>query len=281
MEPTTIALVGDSGIGKSTLLPTLPYYGKEPWNKIDKYILSFVIDPQGEQAYAWGKDRVKVVKILNNAPTIPNIVNKANFKQRPLGFDRYTKFAKFVQNLITTGEIKKYKWIVIDSFTWFAEMILMEIADKEGRLGQTYYLEDYGRAANTIKTTMDSFLCSGLPIVMTAHCRYVPSAYDKAGNVTAQKKTIMTYGKLAEHIPGMFENIFDIEVEMYGSEPKHVMKLVRDGLDNYTRTTLTNLEANTVNVDVDISKPPEEQGLSSVFLNFTPSGVEGMDIVEL
>ena len=85
-----ILFVGPPGWGKSTLLGTLPWYGTkeemEEYNALEtygekleytgKYILVFLMDTQGEHAYAHALDRMRVIKVTTGDEIKIPIIHK-------------------------------------------------------------------------------------------------------------------------------------------------------------------------------------------------------------
>jgi hypothetical protein len=294
-----ILLVGAAGAGKSSLIPTLPWYGTdEEMEDMDKkgikteddiveyqgrYICSFLTDPQGMEAYAHGAHRMKVYQILSNPGAKLPLVHKkptagAKAKFFPIGFDQYQRFAAKVNAMIAAGSLDKYKWVVIDSLTFLTDSILMEIAEKETRLGYKYTQEDYGRVATLIKIIISILLSKGLPLVMTAHSSNWVLEVDDQGNPKKVLRQLSAYGKLREHFPAMFNNTFDLRIEHHGDKSYRKMLVLADGSDNYTRTTLHDIEEQEFDVTLDYHRSTREQGLHSLFSKFRSGIIEGMDM---
>lgn len=294
-----ILLVSPPGGGKSSLVPTLPYYGtpeeeeeleglseEEYELKIGRYICSFLLDPQGVQAYAHGLKRMKIIRVSSSdSMRVPIIHSKPlPGQQQPkmsLGFDQYQRFASKLTAMIQTRQIFGYKWVVLDSLTFLTDSMLFEIAEKEKRLGYKFTLEDYGRVAGLVKVLIGSILSCGIPLVVTAHCRDFIRKVDANSNPIDTIKQLSTYGMLRDHFPAMFDNVFNLGVEYYGSEQRRTIQLKADGGDNYSRTTLLGIEDKVFDVTLDFNRSTIKQGLYEVFGKFKPYMIANDDIEDI
>lgn len=288
-----ILIVAPASYGKSSLLPTLPWYGDEDEmaelaeleaiedvvereQKIaefqGKYICSFLLDPQGEQAYSHGIHRMRVIKIsTGDTIKVPQIFKKPMKGAKPpemiMGYDKYMRFAAKFNAMLASGELKKFKWICFDSLTFLSDAILMEIAEKEQRLGYKYTQEDYGRVATLLKVLIASVMDARIPLVMTAHSKDYVTKVNENDQPIMTENRIQAFGQLREHFPAMFDNIFKLNVKHYGSRTDRTLQIHGDGTDNYTRTSLFGAESE-YDVSMDLSEPTRTQGLYPMFNAF-------------
>lgn len=294
-----IMLVGYPGSGKSSIIPTLPWYGNDEEEaemeglsddafdeKTGRYICSFLLDPQGIQAYSHGIQRMKVIKVTSgDTIRIPQIFKKPGHGDKPikmsLGFDQYQRFASKLTVMIQTREIYDFKWVVFDSLSFLTDSMLYEIVEKEQRLGFKYTIEDYGRVATLVKVLISSVLSCGIPLVVTAHCRDFIRRVDEHSNPVEIVRQLATYGMLRDHFPAMFDNIFQMGIEYFGNSQTRTIQLAADGGDNYSRTTLMGIEDKTYDVTLDYGRNTRQQGLYDVFKKFRPMLIDNYDIEEI
>lgn len=305
-KPIATMLVSVPGGGKSTLIPTLPWYPTteeeyEMAQKFDEmeeeeiaeyqgqYILSFLFDPQGIEAYAHGINRMKVLKIMAGEQVLfHQIKNKAQARANKAqqldvkGYNKYHRFASRYNNMVRNGELKEYKWVIFDSLTFLADAILWEIVDKEGRLGDKTTIEDFGRLAVLVKSISDSCLSAGVPLVMTAHTERIVVEALKDGTPVSTELHISTYGKLRAQFPAMFGNVLLLDSEIHGSNVVRQLHVHRDGSNQFVRSVMRDAPTDPIEIALDFEKPTRTQGLYQIFREFTPTfSPETADIEEI
>lgn len=203
-------LLGESGTGKTIMCETLP--GKT-------LIHSF--DPRGLES---------IEQTIKEKDILPDIRWEKSTASRPLAGAWQQEFNRLKRNNL----FKEFDNYVIDSYTFFSQMFIDQIAKENGRSNGLLQIQDWQILGNTIKDTLKE--CCALPcrFILTAHI--IPlTEEDMTGKKRTIAYTIYANPKLQLYIPALFSEVYCLRTKTVGNKPTR--ELITDRYQNYLSKT--------------------------------------------
>lgn len=241
-------LLGDTGSGKTSLLPTLP--GRK---------FAYLFDPNAILSLR-GHD-------LEYEEFLPDRLNlsvkslKKDVGDKTTSFknDLFVEWEKNFNAKLDSGYFNNFDVIAFDSATTFLDLIMDRVLTINARAGQWPQQDDYGPQMMTFTNVCRSLMSLGKTIFMTGHME------TKQDELTKRifRQPMLT-GRLRTKIPLLFSDIFICEAENDGrGKITHKIQTSPDRITTCVRTSFKGLEA-FEDVTVDWGKNPETQGLGKL-----------------
>ena len=247
-----ILVLGNAGSGKTTQFGTLP--GRKFAYLFDpNAILSLRgMDVDYEE---WLPDRVpmKVVPLDRQS--------RSRAKSAP-SQTLYAEWERDVEKKLREGFFDQYDWIMFDSLTTFADMVMDQVLAMQGKAGQWPERDDWAPQMMAIKSVVREFAALGKNIYFTGH---VEVRQDELTGRLLQTP-VMT-GRLKVMLPMLFSELLYAEArtDPKSGEVSFVLQTKPDRMNPLIRTSIKGLPA-FVDVTIDWNKPVEGQGLGGILL---------------
>lgn len=203
-------LVGEVGTGKTVMCETLP--GKT-------LIHSF--DPRGLES---------IEQSIKDKDILPDVRWEKSTASKPLAGAWRQEFNRLKRDNI----FKEFDNYVIDSYTFFSQMFIDQIAKENSRKNGLLTLPDWQTLGNIIKDSLKE--CCALPcrFILTAHIIALTET-DMTGKERVTAYTIYANPKLQLYIPTLFSEVYCLRTKTIGGKPTR--ELITDRYQNYLAKT--------------------------------------------
>lgn len=232
-------IVGESGVGKSTLLGTLP--GKTFLYAFDPNCIPSLREFDIDYEY-FEPDNVPLDAIvLANKPATP--VRRISKTEEPKA---YANWETHFESSVESGFFDSYDSIALDSMTMFQEIILDRVKYLNGRPGKWPEQADWTAMINTVSNVFRVLTTLDKNLFVTAH---VSQEKDElSGRIYNH---LHMSERLRKRIPMLFDNVWAIEAK--NSKREAILRANRDY--PYLRTSFRNAKDMYDVTIKDFSKP--------------------------